>query len=192
MKCASFTRFCLCVVLSPLFGPWRPKAPALSYGLPMNNNRQSKVLFRNIRGINSQEKWDAIADKIKESACHVLCLQETKREAFDAFYIKKFCPRSLDKFAFSPSIGASRGLLIVWNSSLFDGTVVQANSYPITIKLICRFDNKCMHISNINGPSNLAQKMAFVTWLMNLDTDDFDNWALGGDFNLIRNPDNRN
>ena len=27
---------------------------------------------------------------------------------------------------------------------------------------------------------------------MNLNTDDFDNWALGGDFNLIRNPDNRN
>ena len=160
MKCASFTRFCLCVVLSPLFGPWRPKAPALSYGSSMNSNmnsnRQSKVLFWNIRGINSQEKWDAIADKIKESACHVLCLQETKRETFDAFYIKKFCPRSLDKFAFSPSIGASGGLLTVWNSSLFDGTVVQANSYAITIKLICRFVNTCMHISNKYGPSNPA------------------------------------
>jgi exonuclease III len=45
----------------------------------MDNNRFTKVLFWNIRGINSQEKWDALRDKINESACHVLYLQETKR-----------------------------------------------------------------------------------------------------------------
>lgn len=33
--------------------------------------------------------------------------------------------------------------------------------------------------------------MGFVTWLMNLDTSDFDDWILAGDFNLIREP-NRN
>jgi hypothetical protein len=115
----------------------------------MNNNRHTKSLFWNIRGINSQEKWDAISDKINESSCNVLCLKETKREAFDAYYIKKFYLRSLIKFAFSPSIGASGGLLTVWNSSLFDGTVVQTNSYAITIKPICRFDKKCMHITNV-------------------------------------------
>jgi hypothetical protein len=100
---------------------------------------------------------------------------ETKREAFDSYYIKKFYPRSLDKFAFSPSIGAFGGLLTVSNSSLFDGTIVQANSYAITIKLICRFDKKCMHITNVYGPSNLAQKMAFATWLMNLETESYEN-----------------
>jgi hypothetical protein len=34
--------------------------------------------------------------------------------------------------------------------------------------------------------------MGFITWLMNFDTSDFDDWLLGGDLNLIRNPDNRN
>jgi len=158
----------------------------------MDNNRFTKILFWNIRGINSQEKWDAIRDKISESVCQVLCLQETKREHFDHYYLKKFCPRNMDNFAFSPSIGAYAGLLTVWNSSLFDGNIVQCNSYAITVKLTCRLDNKCFHISNIYGPSNAAQKQAFITWLMNLDTTSFDEWALGGDFNLIRNPENRN
>lgn len=27
---------------------------------------------------------------------------------------------------------------------------------------------------------------------MNFDTSDFDDWVLGGDFNLIRSPENRN
>lgn len=74
-----------------------------------------------MRGINSQDKWDAIRDKIAESACQIICLQETKRDAFDHFYIKKFCPRNLDKFVWSPSDGASGGLLTVWNSNVFDG-----------------------------------------------------------------------
>jgi len=54
----------------------------------MNNNRYTKILFWNIRGINSQEKWDAIRDKINESACQDLCLQESKREHFDHFYLR--------------------------------------------------------------------------------------------------------
>lgn len=157
-----------------------------------NNNRSNKILFWNIRGINSQEKWDAIRDKITESACQVVCIQETKRENFDNFYIRKFCPRTLDQFAFFPSVGASGGLLTVWNGSVFDGTVVQANSYTVTIKLVCRFDNKVMHVSNIYGPAQATMKQGFVTWLMNLDTDTFEDWVPGGDFNLIRSPENRN
>jgi exonuclease III len=158
----------------------------------MDNNRYTKVLFWNISGINSKEKWDAISDKINESAYHILCLQETKREVFDPLYPKKFCLRSLDSFAFSASIGAFGGLQTVCNSNLFDGIVVQSNSYAITIKLLCRTNKKCIHITNVYGPSNPTQKMSFATWLMNLETENYENWVLGGDFNLIRNPENRN
>lgn len=42
------------------------------------------------------------------------------------------------------------------------------------------------------GPPMLHRNMLFITWIMNLDTSSFDEWALGGDFNLIRSPDNRN
>ena len=119
-----------------------------------NNNRYSKILFWNVRGINSQKKWDALREKISESACQVLCIQETKREMFDNIYIKKFFPRYLDKFAFSPSVGTSGGLLTVWNSSLFDGSVVQTNAYAVTVKLLCRLDNKNFHFTNIYGPAS--------------------------------------
>lgn len=85
----------------------------------MSNNRITKILVWNIRGLNSQGKWDALRTKIAESGCHILCLQETKREYFDIFYLKKFSPRSLDKFAFFPSAGASGGLIIVWNGNFF-------------------------------------------------------------------------
>lgn len=145
----------------------------------MDNNRYTKILFWNIRGINAQPMWDAVRDKISESACQILCIQETKRETFDSFYIKKFCPRPLDPFAFFPSIGACGGLLTMWNSTLFDGTVVHSNAYSITIKFLCRLDHKTFHVSNIYGPAASVQKPDFITWLMNFDTSTFDDWILG-------------
>jgi exonuclease III len=35
------------------------------------------VLCWNVRGLNAKEKWEAIRDKISESGCDVVCLQET-------------------------------------------------------------------------------------------------------------------
>ena len=62
----------------------------------------------------------------------------------------------------------------------------------MTVKLLCKLDNKIIHLTNIYGPASSPQKMGFITWLMNFDTSDFDDWVLGGDFNLIRYPENRN
>lgn len=92
-------------------------------------------LLWNVRGINSKQKWDAVHDKILESSASIVYLQETKQDFFDDAYIKKLCPRHLDKFVSFPSVGASSGLLIVWNSGLYDETLVRANSYSVTIKL---------------------------------------------------------
>lgn len=36
------------------------------------------------------------------------------------------------------------------------------------------------------------KKQGFITFLMNFDSSEFDDWLLGGDFNLIRQPEDRN
>lgn len=157
-----------------------------------NHNRTHKILVWNVRGINSQEKWDAIRLKISESACNILCLQETKRELFDNAYLKKLCPWHIDCFAFHPSIGASGGLLIAWNGSLYNGDVIQTNFYAITIKFTSTLDDSVFHLSNIYGPAHSAGKSAFITWLLNLDSSSYDDWILAGDFNLYRSMEDRN
>jgi hypothetical protein len=87
-------------------------------GFPMST-RNWHILCWNIRGINATEKWDAVRDKIEESASSIICLQETKREMFDASYIRNFAPRRFDCFDFIPSIGASGGILVLWNNAVF-------------------------------------------------------------------------
>lgn len=158
----------------------------------MDNTRNVKILVWNIRRLNSQEKWDAIRKKISESACQILCLQETKRETFDSFYLKFFFPRHLDKFFFSPSVGASGGLITIWNSSFLSASLLQANSYAVTVKFDSHLYNNSFHLTNVYGPSASAEKFGFVTWLLNLNSSDFNNWILAGDFNLYRSTDDRN
>jgi exonuclease III len=66
--------------------------------LSMNNTKNWKIMNWNIRGVNSDKKWDALSNKIEESGCDIVCLQETKREHFDLKYIKNFCPKKFNKF----------------------------------------------------------------------------------------------
>ena len=88
------------------------------------NNRSWQFLCWNIRGLNDSNKWDAVRNKVEESACAVFCLQETKRQDCDSAFVRNLAPRCFDIFDFIPSIGASGGILLVWNSSVFSGTIL--------------------------------------------------------------------
>lgn len=92
-------------------------------------------------------------------------------------------------FEYSPSVGASGGLIVIWNSARLTSILVQENSYSITMKFTCCLSGKIFHLTNIYAPEGKAD---FINWLYNFDTDQIDNWVLAGDFNLIRPPDNIN
>lgn len=114
---------------------------------PMNSTRSWNILVWNVRGSNAQSKWDCIRDKISESSASILCLQETKKEFVDASYISKFCPRNMNKFAFSSSDSASGGLLTFWNNNLFDGEVICTNNLSITIKFTSLISRNPFHLT---------------------------------------------
>ena len=89
------------------------------------DNRSWNILCWNIRGINAISKCDAVRNKIEESSCSIVCLQEMKREFFDILFIRNFAPRHFDNFDYIPSVGASGGLLVLWCSSVFQGVVME-------------------------------------------------------------------
>jgi hypothetical protein len=47
------------------------------------NMREWVILCHNIRGLNSENKWNSIRNKVRETNCEIICLQETKSEHFD-------------------------------------------------------------------------------------------------------------
>ena len=87
--------------------------------MSLSSLRKWRVLCWNVCGLNSEDRQNEVRAKINESECAVICLQENKCVTFDWKFIRKFCPKRYDCFAFSPSVGASGGLLVLWNSSVF-------------------------------------------------------------------------
>src|SRR5438132_1672577 len=110
--------------------------------------REWNVLCWNIRGINGEEKWDAISKKIEESACSVICLQET--ESFDNRFIRNFAPRRFDKFDYVPSAGASGGIIVLWNNSILNGVTTEKQNFALhmnftsTHNLETSVNDKCL------------------------------------------------
>ena len=74
----------------------------------MNHNQAWKVVSWNVRGLNSDRKWNSIRDKDVESKSEIICLQE-KKDSFDLSFIKNICPTEFDCFEFLPLVGASGG-----------------------------------------------------------------------------------
>lgn len=70
-----------------------------------------KVLSWNVRGINSEKKWNSVRDRISENNCDVVCLQETKRSHIDISFLHNFCSPQYDCFEFLPSNGDLEALL---------------------------------------------------------------------------------
>src|SRR3954463_9304263 len=91
------------------------------------------VLDWNVRGLNDKDKRLAVFNKIEESGAAIVCLQETKCQDFDHSFIRSFCPRKFDQFIFSPLNGASGGLIVLWNSALFKGKVLEIHRSAIVI-----------------------------------------------------------
>ena len=155
------------------------------------NNRSWYFVDWNIRGVNSQERWDDIRQRSNESNCNIICLQETKREHFDLAYIKNFCHRKFNKFAYSPSMGNSGGIITIWNGSQFDGSIISQSGFQITVKFICKASNKAWYLTNIYGPASNKNRGEFITWLADLDSTYMNLWMILGDFNLVRDTSDR-
>jgi hypothetical protein len=141
--------------------------------------------------MNDNRKWNAIRHKI-ESSCVAFYSQEKKRTTIDISYLIFFCPRRFNQFAYSPSDGASGGLLTVWNGSLLAGVATDINNFVVTVKLASLQSGQEWYLTNVYGPCAPGPKADLTNWLYNFDAANYELWMLVGDFNLMRAPGNRN
>ena len=143
-------------------------------------------------GLNATSKQLAIFNVVETSGCSVICLQETKMGFIDLALIRKCCPRRFDDFVYVPSNGAFGGLLIIWDSSLFNGIVMHYQPFSLSVHFTSTQSAQSWTLINIYGPCAGDMRDQFVQWLYQLNIPDDEDWLLLGDFNFIRGPANRN
>jgi hypothetical protein len=154
--------------------------------------RNWHILCWNIRGLNATDNWNAVRYKIEESACSIVYLQETKKDFFDLAFIRKFAPRRFDKFEFVPSVGASGGILVLWASSSFPGTVLAKEPFALTLEFVSVHNLEIWNLTIVYGPCQQQARSEFVSWMRNISIQPDDDWLFLGDFNFYRSLENRN
>jgi exonuclease III len=150
------------------------------------------VLCWNVRGLNDQDKWGMVRNKIEESGCSMFCFQETKLEEFNLFMSHKFAPRRFDCFEFSPSAGASGGILVAWNSKFFSANTVDIQPFAVHIQVTSVHNLETWQLITVYGPTREPERTYFVSWLYSLNLEEDDQLLLLGDFNFYRTTANKN
>ena len=110
------------------------------------------VLCCTIRGLNHHDKQLALRNAISVSGCAVICLQETKKCHFDPAFIKSCCPARFDEFVYVPSNGASGGLVVIWNNSIFSGMVMHCEPYALSVYFTSTQSAQSWTLVNVYGP----------------------------------------
>lgn len=151
--------------------------------------RSWNILCWNIRGMNSEDKWDALKQCIDDSKCQVICLQETKRESIDINFLKKVVPKRFNCFQIIPSMGASSGSMM-WK--YFVGSLVLANNYSLCLNSVSKHNSESWFMASIYGPCRGQERDNFVDYLRNFHMQSDEAWILQGNFNFYRSTKNRN
>ena len=150
-----------------------------------------KILSWNVRGANDSEKRKIIKSIIKSNKVDVVCLQETKIKDMSMGIVRSLgVGRHIDWRAIN-SKGAAGGVLVFWDNRVVDLLEVEEGIFSVS----CLFKN-CMDgmrwvFTGVYGPVCRRDREVFWEELGSIKGLWSDPWCVGGDFNMIRYPEER-
>ncbi|MCH85381.1 endonuclease/exonuclease/phosphatase family protein, partial [Trifolium medium] len=79
-----------------------------------------KIISWNTRGLGGLEKRQEVRKLVGNLKPFIMCIQETKMQTFDDFLVTSLWGNSPYAFSYRPSVGASGGLMTIWDASEVD------------------------------------------------------------------------
>jgi exonuclease III len=77
-----------------------------------------KVLFWNVRDLNSSARQDSVRTLVDASRVDIVCIQETKKYVVTRRTILSSLGSEFSNFFERPFVGASGGILVAWRHNL--------------------------------------------------------------------------
>ncbi|KAK8599376.1 hypothetical protein V6N13_077302 [Hibiscus sabdariffa] len=78
-----------------------------------------RIVSWNVRGLGSAVKRRGVRDLLRKQHCDMTILLESKWEVTTHLLVAKVWPEDVFDFTFAPSVGASGGILVVWDCLRF-------------------------------------------------------------------------
>lgn len=151
-----------------------------------------KILSWNVRGLGGFAKRPEVRKLIADKNPSIVCLQETKLSVVDDALSLSLWGSASHSYSFRPSVGASGGLLILWDSNIVE--VWSSVSFEHVLIIHGRFidSNEEFYLLNIYAPcDNGAKQLLWNSLSVYLHRLVGNNICLCGDFNAVRNVEER-
>ncbi|KAK8698655.1 hypothetical protein V6N13_114766 [Hibiscus sabdariffa] len=146
----------------------------------------------NIRGLGRLEKRVAVKKNLAQNRVKILLLQESKLDRVDTRIMRQLCGlRKNFQFVFSASNGASGGLISLWDAEFFECSKSMVTQHFIVLEgsfVTIRF--KCAVI-NVYGPNDVGDRLEVLNELSRVIRNLNMPIIVGGNFNIIRFPEEK-
>ena len=145
-----------------------------------------KVVSYNVRGLGGVKKKAEVHRIVQEKHMFVLCLQESKLSVVDVFLIKYLWGSAPCGFSYQPSVGASGGLVTVWDKTLVDVWYSMSFLQVLVIKGRVILTQQDFFIFNLYAPCDSAEKQMLWPRLSDLVSNNGDvSCCVCRDFNSV-------
>ncbi|KAG5598653.1 hypothetical protein H5410_030023 [Solanum commersonii] len=147
-----------------------------------------KLISWNVRELKDQGKRIVVQNMIQDWKADIVCLQETKLVGNVQELIKQIWAGRWIKYACLEASGTRGGILILWDSKIWEGETLQVGAYTLSCKFRAQLSNFECHITSVYAPNSQVERrlvweeLADVRGLMDGP------WAICGDFNVCRFP----
>jgi exonuclease III len=156
-------------------------------------SKNLSVFSWNVRGLGqSNRRDDHVLLELISVRRTIAALQETKLTSLSMIRTSSFLPARLKNCVTRDSTGASGGILTAWDDTTcrMDATTQRAFTLTARLSLLC--DDTAFTFTKFYAPANHEDKQAFYYELAKVAATVSGPWAILGDFNLIRAPEDKN
>lgn len=141
--------------------------------------------------MGSKEKRTVIKDLVAKSKASILLLQETKMGEMDRGIIHEICPFACPYGVCIPSMGASGGIWVVWDTASIVVSAYWPETFSMSIRGCLKNASSEWVITIVYGPcDHVASQKKFLE-LESLRGRWTGPWCIRGDFNEVREPGDR-
>lgn len=129
---------------------------------------------------------------LDQSACSIICLQESKLVACSvADWLEILGPR-FDMHVALDANGTRGWIILGWRSDRFTAARIKTQEFSIMACLTPMDGGDHWSLTTVYGPHDEARKPAFLAELAQIHNSLHGPWLLIGDFNLIKDPQDKN
>jgi hypothetical protein len=149
-------------------------------------------IFWNSNGFKDPKKHKFVSDLIKENNLNFIAISETGRSEFLPRFLKNLCSgRDYLWYSKTPR-GKSAGMLLGVDLQMYDIGAIEEGNYYVKFHLCNKSDNFKWALVVAYGPAQDDNKESFLAKLVNMCSHENLPLVMGGDYNIIRHPTEKN